>query len=187
MTWNAEERRAIFKVVKFVCDTEIAYGLPKKDAKMVCTYFALWLEKDFTGQQVLYALESLVKNDCRLPLPSDIRAFLSPPDRKIPLAEYVTAHKTWVEAGRPEFTPERDLIRKYEAQQRQEEEGTAKRREVVKQMAYQDATLEIDMPKELMPDSMNAIGSFMLPSPKMTDEKRDALSKINDLKEKARR
>ena len=95
-----------------------AYG---KDHSITDTfaYFKYKLEKQYSVEQVVYALDKYtdIKND--IPAPSDIKNILNPKEPEISATEFNHAHKQWAAKGFPEFCDYKDIVKKYEAQKEQ--------------------------------------------------------------------
>lgn len=167
MTWNTDEKQNIFKIITKICELEKAYGLPEKDAKAICRVLEEWLISDFTAEQVAYAVEELVKQSVKVPMPDDIRAFLNPKDRKITVGEYIQARKDYADNGKQIGCQHLDTIMRFQDQNANERKGIERRKERIASLGYDghkialsDERVEFYLPKKFNQPAMRKIGDF---------------------------
>jgi hypothetical protein len=179
MTWNTDEKQKIFTIITKICELEKAYGLPEKDAKAICRALEAWLKDDFVAEQVSYAVEELVKQSVKVPMPDEIRAFLNPVERKITVGEYLQAKRDWIDNGKQQFCNYLNIIKKFDAQNQQEDEGIERRKEYLASLGYnghkivkKDDAIEIYLPKKFSEPNAKAINNF-LKSIETKDENND--------------
>jgi hypothetical protein len=168
MTWNTDEKQKIFTIITKICELEKAYGLPEKDAKAICRVLEAWLKDDFAAEQVSYAVEELVKQSVKVPMPDEIRAFLNPQDRKITVGEYIQASKDYEYYGRQSGCQHLETILRFKEQNAEERKGIERRKEQIASLCYdghkiarKDDGLEIYLPKKFSAPSAKSIGKLV--------------------------
>jgi len=141
-SWTNTEIQELVKMLTILIDGQKQYG---KDYSLKATldYFILKLEKKYTVDQVLFALDKYTDKKNDIPAPSDINNILNPEKPKITTAQYISAQK-WQERNQDwsGYTSEAILIREYKSQEDE------------KQL---DHAIECDEIKQICSDSIQRI------------------------------
>jgi len=74
------------------------------------------MAKEYTVNQVLYAMETYMKSSPDMPAPSDLIKIINPPQAKISEFEYRQAYKQWELSGFPQFSYEWSVVNDYRKQ-----------------------------------------------------------------------
>lgn len=114
--WKKSEEANLVKIFTIIVDGQKAYG---KDIslKSIYAYFKLKLEKRYSVDQVMYALDKYTDEKNDIPSPADIVNILSPKKVKVTYAQHVAALDYQKRNGYSEFSYEARLIRDYNKQQ----------------------------------------------------------------------
>ena len=168
MDWNNDDKRKMVAIVSKVCELEKAYGMPEKDSKSICRALEMWLAEDFTAAQVVYAIECLVKQSVKVPMPDEIRAFLNPQERKITVGEYIQARKDYADNGKQIGCQHLETILRFQEQNAEERKGIERRKERITSLGYDghkiamsDEAVEFYLPKKFNQPAMRKIEDFV--------------------------
>jgi len=142
MAWNIETSNKILYLVQKVCDLEKTYGGPQKDSQEICRHLKTFLAERYSAEQVLWALENLIRENTRVPLPSEIETWLNPEKKKISTQEYLQAKRDFERNGRNEFSKEGILIKEYHDQDDQRNHQLMERRKNIELLGYSGHNLK---------------------------------------------
>lgn len=114
--WTRSDVENLTKALTVIIEGQNAYG-KKYDLENIFNYMRLKLERKFTVDQVLFALDLYTNRNDDIPTPSAIINILDPQKPRITEAEFVEAQK-WQEAnGYPMFSAAKETIDEYKKQQ----------------------------------------------------------------------
>lgn len=100
-------------------------------------YFKMKLEKRYTVEQVIYALDIYTDENNSIPAPADIHTILNPRPPEITTSEYVQAQRWQERNGYPMFSAARETIEKYEKQQRDKQDAHQKEENTILALGYE--------------------------------------------------
>ena len=117
--WNQSEQEELIKTLAIVIRGQKTFA--EQSVKDAFAYFKMKLEKRFTVEQVINAIDIWTDKSREVPVPADIIAILQPEPKQITQAEFIHAQKVLDRAGYyNSYSPEAILIREYKAQQEEE-------------------------------------------------------------------
>lgn len=102
--------------------------------KDLFVYFERKLAKDWTGEQVVYAIDKYTDENDDVPTPSAINKILSPARERITTTEYQAALRKQKDNGYPKFSYEETIINEYRAQREGADEKKRTEVETIKQL-----------------------------------------------------
>jgi hypothetical protein len=76
MTWTDPQRKELFYHVNRICRVQDMYGIGTRDPKVSCDVLEDMLSARFSGDDVVVAVKAIIHEKGRVPLPSEIEAFI---------------------------------------------------------------------------------------------------------------
>ncbi len=112
-SWTAEEKTEILKVFTVMATIQKTYGR-EIDIKPTLQAWEYLMAKDFTGAQVVAAMDAYMRKSSDMPAPADIIAILRPAPVRITQAEFIHAKEQHAKEGYPAHGYYRQIIKQFE-------------------------------------------------------------------------
>lgn len=113
--WTRDDKRKIFEVFCALAASVNGYG--NIDHKARLKSWQMILENDMTADQICAAMIAHAKTSEEIPTPSQLLAYIKPPEAKITYAEYKHALEQHAAEGYPSFGYYGQIIKDYKRQQ----------------------------------------------------------------------
>jgi hypothetical protein len=76
MSWTDPQRNELFYHINRICRVMDMYGIGTRDPKVSCDVLEGMLSARFFGDDVVVAVKAIIHEKGRVPLPSEIEAFI---------------------------------------------------------------------------------------------------------------
>lgn len=135
--WTTSELEELSKFLTVIINGQKAYG-KEYSVRDVYEYFKLKLNGRFSQAQVMFALNEYTDKNNDIPSPADIIKILNPAKPEISKAEYIAA-KEWQKRNEryDAYTDAYDVIKAFEAQEKEGREQFAIQNENIKSLLKQ--------------------------------------------------
>lgn len=120
--WDASDLENITKALSVLVKGQNAYG-KQHNLTDILAYMRFKLERKFSAERVLWAIDQYTDRNDDIPTPSAINNILDPEPARITEAEFVAAQKWQENNGYPRFSPAYQTILNYNRQQSEAREG----------------------------------------------------------------
>jgi hypothetical protein len=118
-SWKSTEIEGLSKALAVVCIVQNAYGTESQFAARL-DFWIMKLEKKYTVNQVIHALDIYTDRHSDVPTPSDIINILNPEKPKITQTEYIANKEKWAKEGYKSHCYYLGIMREFEAQEEQQ-------------------------------------------------------------------
>lgn len=115
-SWTSTEIGELSKALAIVCVGQNAYGTEQQFSQRF-DFWVMKLERKYTVNQILHALDIYTDKNSDIPTPSDIIKLLSPEPTRISNAEFIHAKEQWKLEGYPSYSYYAGIVKEYEKQQ----------------------------------------------------------------------
>lgn len=114
-SWSGSDLESLTNILTVLVKGQNAYGKQHNLGDLLA-YMRFKLERKYTAEQVLYAIDQYTNRHDDIPTPADINNILDPEKPRITDAEFVEAQK-WQDAnGYPRFSAAFETIQEYKKQ-----------------------------------------------------------------------
>ena len=128
--WSDDDKRKILETFTVLAFALKSYG--NQDHKLRLRSWQMLLENDMTAEEICAAMIAHARTSEEIPTPSQLLAYVKPPERQITYAEYKHALEQHALKGFPMLGYYGQVIKDYE-RQRNEDTGAKSYNEILEQ------------------------------------------------------
>ena len=137
--WSNDDKKKIFEVFATLAGSLKSYG--NLDHKLRLRSWQMLLENDMTAEEICAAMIAHAKTSEDIPTPSQLIAYVKPPEMQITYAEYKHALEQHALEGFPVFGYYGQVIKDYE-RQRRDHAGVKSYREILENRKHETVLIE---------------------------------------------